>query len=48
VNPEKRFYNRNSKKEQPANDASSTQMQAFIVDDAASGKWLVNVRYTGP
>lgn len=44
VNPENKFYNWNSK---GADGDYKIPMEEFIVDDAPSGKWLVNIRYTG-
>jgi tetratricopeptide (TPR) repeat protein len=44
VNPENKFYNWNSK---GAEGDYKIPVEEFIVDDAPSGKWLVNIRYTG-
>ncbi|MFT7073942.1 MAG: hypothetical protein ACJAX3_002942, partial [Patiriisocius sp.] len=44
VNPENKFYNWNSK---GAEGDYKIPVEEFIVDDAPSGKWLVNIRHTG-
>lgn len=46
VNPKKKFYTWQSSNQGQGSERSNLS-EEFIVDDAASGKWLVNVRYTG-
>ena len=47
VNPSKRFYNWNSDNIREQNKKIDKTTEEFVIDDAQSGKWLVNVRYTG-
>lgn len=47
VNPNNRFYNWNSENNNDVNLNRKKLIEEFIVDDAAKGKWLVNLRYTG-
>ncbi|QIE60001.1 hypothetical protein G5B37_10625 [Rasiella rasia] len=47
VNPEKRFYNWNSDDNITKKALKETTTEEFVIDDAQSGNWLINVRYTG-
>ncbi|HIB47554.1 MAG TPA: hypothetical protein EYN07_06755 [Flavobacteriaceae bacterium] len=47
VNPKKRFYNWNSDAQTEESKDAQKSTEEFLIDDAAPGKWLINVRYTG-
>ncbi|MGJ8665460.1 MAG: carboxypeptidase-like regulatory domain-containing protein [Patiriisocius sp.] len=46
VDPKKKFYTWQSDIEKKGKNTKNVS-EEFIVDDADSGKWLVNIRYTG-
>lgn len=47
VNPDKRFYNWNSDEKRTTLKTKASATEEFVIDDAAPGDWLINVRYTG-